>query len=76
MKWYAILYICDLIFILILRPLLYLLYFDFKAFALYFIGLDYLAGLVVRASALRVEDPGFEYRLHRDFSGGRVIPVT
>ena len=28
-----------------------------------------LFGLVVKASALRVEDPGFESRLWRDFSG-------
>ena len=30
---------------------------------------DHLIGLVVKASALRVEDPGFESRLRRDFSG-------
>ena len=30
---------------------------------------DRLVGLVVKASASRVEDPGFEYRLRRDFSG-------
>ena len=28
-----------------------------------------LVGLVVKASALRTEDPGFESRLRRDFSG-------
>ena len=28
-----------------------------------------LVGLVVKASASRAEDPGFESRLHRDFSG-------
>ena len=28
-----------------------------------------LAGLVVKASASRAEDPGFESRLRRDFSG-------
>ena len=28
-----------------------------------------LAGLVVKASALGAEDPGFEFRLRRDFSG-------
>ena len=28
-----------------------------------------LFGLVVKASALRVEDPGFEFHLHQDFSG-------
>ena len=28
-----------------------------------------LVGLVVKASASRVEDPGFESRLRRDFSG-------
>ena len=33
-------------------------------------------GLVVKASALRAEDPGFESRLRRDFFRGRVIPVT
>ena len=31
--------------------------------------LDRLIGLVVKASASRAEDPGFESRLHRDFSG-------
>ena len=30
---------------------------------------DRLVGLVVKASAPRAEDPGFEFRLHRDFSG-------
>ena len=30
---------------------------------------DRLAGLVVKASASGVEDPGFESHLHRDFSG-------
>ena len=28
-----------------------------------------LVGLVVKASASRAEDPGFEYRLRRDFIG-------
>ena len=28
-----------------------------------------LVGRVVKASASRAEDPGFEFRLHRDFSG-------
>ena len=28
-----------------------------------------LGGLVVKASALRAEDPGFESRLRRDFFG-------
>ena len=28
-----------------------------------------LAGLVVKVSAMGAEDPGFEYRLPRDFSG-------
>ena len=37
---------------------------------------DRLFGLVVKASASRAEDPGFESRLHRDFSGVEVIPVT
>ena len=32
--------------------------------------------LVVKASALRAEDPGFESRLRRDFFRGGVIPVT
>ena len=31
--------------------------------------LDCLAGLVVKASATTAEDPGFESRLQRDFSG-------
>ena len=35
-----------------------------------------LVGLVVKASASRAEDPGFESCLHRDFFRGRVIPVT
>ena len=30
---------------------------------------DRLVGLVVKASALRAEDPGFDSRLSRDFSG-------
>ena len=30
---------------------------------------DRLVGLVVKASASRAEDPGFESRLGRDFSG-------
>ena len=30
---------------------------------------DRLGGLMVKASASRAEDPGFESRLHRDFSG-------
>ena len=30
---------------------------------------DRLVGLVVKASASRAEDPGFESRLRRDFSG-------
>ena len=30
---------------------------------------DRLVGIVVKASASRPEDPGFESRLHRDFSG-------
>ena len=37
---------------------------------------DRLVGLVVKASASRAEDPGFESRLRRDFFRGRVIPVT
>ena len=30
---------------------------------------DRLVDLVVKASASRAEDPGFEFRLRRDFSG-------
>ena len=30
---------------------------------------NHLGGLVVKASASRAEDPGFESRLRRDFSG-------
>ena len=30
---------------------------------------DHLVGLVVKASASRAEDPGFESRLRRDFFG-------
>ena len=33
-------------------------------------------GLVVKASASRAEDPGFESRLRRDLFRDRVIPVT
>ena len=32
-------------------------------------GPDHLVGLVVKASASRAEDPGFESRLRWDFSG-------
>ena len=35
-----------------------------------------LVGLAVKASASSAKDPGFEFRLHRDFFSGRVIPVT
>ena len=35
-----------------------------------------LVGLVVKASAWRAEDPGFESRSRRDFSRARVIQVT
>ena len=35
-----------------------------------------LVGLVVKASALRAEDPGFESCLCQDFYRGQVIPVT
>ena len=35
-----------------------------------------LVGLVVKASASRAEDPGFESRLRPGFFRGRVIPVT
>ena len=34
-----------------------------------FLAYHRLAGLVVKASASRVEDPGFEARLRRDFFG-------
>ena len=34
---------------------------------------DRLAGLVVKVSASRVEDPGFESRWQRDFSGSSHI---
>ena len=38
---------------------------------------DRLVGLVVKASALRAEDPGFNSRLcRRDFFPGRIMPVT
>ena len=37
---------------------------------------NHLVGLVVKASASRAEDPGFESRLRRDFFRGRVIPMT
>ena len=37
---------------------------------------DRLISLVVKASALRAEDPGFESRLRWDFFRGRVLPVT
>ena len=37
---------------------------------------DRLAGLVVKTSASRAENPGFESRFRRDFFRGRVIPVT
>ena len=35
----------------------------------YLLTAYHLAGLVVKASASRAEDPGFESRLRRDFSG-------
>ena len=37
---------------------------------------DRHVGLVVKASASRADDPGFETRLRRDFFRGRIIPVT
>ena len=37
--------------------------------ALLSLTFDRLVGLVVKASASRAEDPGFESRLRRDFSG-------
>ena len=38
--------------------------------------INHLVGLVVKVSASRAEDPGFKFRLHRDFFLGRVIPVA
>ena len=38
-------------------------------FLLVSLSLDRLGGLVVKASASGAEDPGFESRLRRDFSG-------
>ena len=35
-----------------------------------------LVGLMVKASAVKVEDPGFDSRLRRGDIPGRVIPVT
>ena len=37
----------------------------------FFYCIDHLVGLVVKASASRVEDPGFESRLRQDFSALR-----
>ena len=34
-----------------------------------FVCKDRFVGLVVKASASKAEDPGFESRLHRDFFG-------
>ena len=42
---------------------------DFYHLITAFSSLDRLVGLVVKASASRTEGPGFESRLHRDFSG-------
>ena len=39
------------------------------AFPLFFLWSNRLVGLVVKASASRAEDPGFESRLRRDFCG-------
>ena len=36
---------------------------------------DRFVGLVVKASASKAEDPGFESHLHRDFFLGQIIPV-
>ena len=49
---------------------------EMKEIRYLFLFLDRTVGLVVKASASRAKDPGFESRLHRDFLGGRVIPVT
>ena len=38
------------------------------------VGIYRLVGLVVKASASRAEDPGFESRLRWDFFRGRIIP--
>ena len=45
--------------------------FHFSAFCdpSSFSSLNRLGGLVVKASASRAEDPGFEFLLRRDFSG-------
>ena len=37
---------------------------------------DRLLGLVVKVSALRVEDPGFKSRLRQDFSGSAWCQYT
>ena len=50
--------------------------FPFFAVGLFPGRVDCLVGLVVKASASRAEDPGFESRLRRGFFRGRVIPVT
>ena len=48
-------------------------YFNFMSFGFlicpFFLLFHRLVGLLVKASASRAEDPGFEFRLHRDFSG-------
>ena len=41
-----------------------------------FLGGHRLVGLVVKTSASRAEDPGFESRLRRDFFRARVIAAT
>ena len=39
-------------------------------------GQNCLVGLVLKASASRAEDPGFEFRLHEGFFRGQIIPVS
>ena len=51
-------------------------FLSFSSYRCLFILLNRLLDLVVKASASRAEDPGFESRLRRDFFRDRVIPVT
>ena len=50
---------------MIQRPFVYSSYYERSITSV----LDRLVGLVVKASASRAEDPGFQSRLRRDFSG-------
>ena len=45
-------------------------------FYLFFLSLYRLVSSVVKASASRTEDPGFDSRLRRGIIRGRVIPIT